>query len=127
MTRLHFRGENVLDALFQQGVNGTEASGNILLKYSIVSNALKECGSGLVFFLGMNNVVFLASTATLSALGITLDEEMVCPRKSASVTPSSALEGGNLMFPFGREAFERQQVSATRAVESESKTMPSLR
>ena len=35
----HFRGENELNALFKQGVNGSEPSGKVLQEFSVVSDA----------------------------------------------------------------------------------------
>ena len=50
-------------------------------------------------FLGMD---MLVRAATMSAIGLTQEKKIVCPRKSPSVAPSLALVGGSLRLCFRR-------------------------
>ena len=79
-----------LDTLLEEGVDGAEASGhvgNVLAEVTDTSQERAELlGIPRHFGIGV-----LVRAVTLSALGLTPAEEMMCPRKSVLVDPSLAL------------------------------------
>ena len=91
----HFWGENELNTMPQQGVNRGKPSGESVQEFTILS---VPSGRERVCLESSAMGTTLVSEAALSALGLTTEEEIVCPESSASVSTRLACSGNSASF-----------------------------